>query len=128
MFISLSTRERDALAYVALCMFGTRYGGRIRTNEPDIHSVFVDFFNVYTQEDILPVFQRLMQLNQSDATRIITNSSWEVKNEFRSYMLDRARGDGRVTLAVACFMQNVGFDPYQTTEKSLWQKISSLFK
>ena len=50
MFDTLSDNQKKALARVGLGIMGISYGGRIRTNEPDIYALFVDFFYVDSQE------------------------------------------------------------------------------
>ena len=46
MLDTLSIKQKKALALVGLSILGISYGGRIRTNEPDIYALFVDFFYV----------------------------------------------------------------------------------
>ena len=53
MLDTLSDNQKKALARVGLGIMGISYGGRIRTNEPDIYALFVDFFYVDSQEEIL---------------------------------------------------------------------------
>lgn len=43
MLDTLSIKQKKALALVGLSILGISYGGRIRTNEPDIYALFVDF-------------------------------------------------------------------------------------
>jgi hypothetical protein len=40
MLDTLSDKQKKALANVGLSILGISYGGRIRTNEPDIYALF----------------------------------------------------------------------------------------
>ena len=110
MFDTLSDNQKKALARVGLGIMGISYGGRIRTNEPDIYALFVDFFYVDSQEEIIPILQDIIRMDQSEATEIAKQLSNREKDEFRTYMVDAARNDGRKLLAIAAFMQNIGFN------------------
>ena len=70
MFDTLSDNQKKALARVGLGIMGISYGGRIRTNEPDIYALFVDFFYVDSQEEIIPILQDIIRMDQSEATEI----------------------------------------------------------
>ena len=102
MLDTLSDNQKKALARVGLGIMGISYGGRIRTNEPD--------FYVDSQEEILPILQDIIRMDQSEATEIAKQLSNREKDEFRTYMVDAARNDGRRLLAIAAFMQNIGFN------------------
>ena len=116
MFDTLSNTQKKALARVGLGIMGISYGGRIRTNEPDIYALFVDFFYVDSQEEIIPILQDIIRMDQSEATEIGSDKLGtnrignREKDEFRTYMVDAARNDGRRLLAIAAFMQNIGFN------------------
>jgi hypothetical protein len=110
MFETLTIRQKKALARVGLGILGISYGGRIRTNEPDVYAMFVDFFNVDSQEEIMPILQDIININQEEATEIAKQLSNREKDEFRCYMVDAAGKDGRRLLAIAVFMQNIGFN------------------
>lgn len=107
---TLSFKQKKALALVGLSILGISCGGRIRTNEPDIYALFVDFFYVDSQEEILPILQDIVSMNQEEATEIAKQLSNREKDEFRTYMVDVAGGDRRRLLALAAFMQNIGFN------------------
>ena len=62
MLDTLSIKQKKALALVGLSILGISYGGKIRTNEPDIYSLFVDFFYVDSQEEILPILQDIINM------------------------------------------------------------------
>lgn len=46
MLDTLSVKQKKALALVGLSILGISYGGRIRTNEPDIYALFVNFIKM----------------------------------------------------------------------------------
>lgn len=108
MFSALTTLQKEAIAFVGLSILGASYGGKIRTNEPDIFSLFVDLFDVNSQEDIFPILQNILQLGQENATAIISQLNINARNEFREYMLAKSKNDSRRLLALACVMQNIG--------------------
>ena len=110
MLDTLSIKQKKALALVGLSILGISYGGRIRTNEPDIYALFVDFFYVDSQEEILPILQDIINMTQNEATEIAKQLSNREKDEFRTYMVDAAGNDSRRLLAIASFMQNIGFN------------------
>ena len=110
MLDTLSIKQKKALALVGLSILGISYGGRIRTNEPDIYALFVDFFFVDSQEEIMPILQDIIRMDQGEATVIAKQLSNREKDEFRTYMVDVAGGDSRRLLALASFMQNIGFN------------------
>ena len=110
MLESLNNTQKKALARVGLGILGISYGGRIRTNEPDVYALFVDFFNVDSQEEIMPILQDIIKIDQEEATNIAKQLSNREKDEFRCYMVDAAGNDGRRLLAIASFMQNIGFN------------------
>ena len=110
MLDTLSIKQKKALALVGLSILGISYGGRIRTNEPDIYALFVDFFFVDSQEEIFPILQDIVSMNQDEAIEIAKQLSNREKDEFRTYMVDVAGGDSRRLLALASFMQNIGFN------------------
>jgi hypothetical protein len=72
--------------------------------------LFVDFFYVDSQEEILPILQDIISIDQEEATEIAKQLSNREKDEFRTYMIDAAGNDGRRLLAIAAFMQNIGFN------------------
>ena len=109
MLDTLSFNQKKALAHVGLSILGISYGGRIKTNEPDVFALFVDFFYVDSQEEILPILQDIIAMSQ-EATEIAKQLSNREKDEFRTYMVDAAGGDSRRLLALATFMQNIGFN------------------
>ena len=49
-------------------------------------------------------------MGQEEATEIAKQLSNREKDEFRTYMVDAAGGDSRRLLALATFMQNIGFN------------------
>ena len=110
MFDTLSDNQKKALARVGLGIMGISYGGRIRTNEPDIYALFVDFFYVDSQEEIMPILQDIIRMDQGEATEIAKQLSNREEDEFRTYMVDVADGDSIRLLALASFMQNIGFN------------------
>lgn len=110
MLDTLSIKQKKALALVGLSILGISYGGRIRTNEPDIYALFVDFFFVDSQEEIFPILQDIVSMNQDEAIEIAKQLSNREKDEFLTYMIDVAGGDSRRLLALASFMQNIGFN------------------
>lgn len=110
MLDTLSFNQKKALALVGLSILGISYGGRIKTNEPDVFALFVDFFYVDSQEEILPILQDIIAMSQEEATEIAQQLSNREKDEFRTYMVDAAGGDSRRLLALATFMQNIGFN------------------
>ena len=109
MFDSLTNTEKKAIAHIGLGILGIKTGGRIRTNEPAIYNLFVDVFDVCSQEEILPILQELMTIDQDSATRICASLSYSEKDEFRRYLIAAAEGDNRTLLATAFFMKNIGF-------------------
>ncbi len=110
MFDTLDEKQKIALARVGLGILGVSYGGRIRTNEPDVYAMFVDFFNVDSQEEIIPILHDIIKVDQNEATNIAKELSNREKDEFRTYMVDAAGKDGRRLLAIAAFMQTIGFN------------------
>lgn len=94
-FIAPLIKQKKALALVGLSILGISYGGRIRTNEPDIYALFVDFFFVDSQEEILPILQDIVSMNRDEAIEIAKQLSNREKDEFRTYMVDVAGGDSR---------------------------------
>ena len=110
MLETLTIYQKKALARVGLGIFGTSTGGRIRTNEPEVYALFVDFFYIDSQEEILPILQDIINMNKDEATEIAKQLSNREKDEFRTYMIDAVGGDSRRLLALAAFMQNIGFN------------------
>lgn len=110
MLDTLSFYQKKALAHVGLSILGISYGGRIKTNESDVFALFVDFFYVDSQEEILPILQDIIAMNQEEAMEIAKQLSNREKDEFRTYMVDAASGDSRRLLALSTFMQNIGFN------------------
>lgn len=110
MLDTISFDNKKALARVALGIFGISNGGRIRTNEPDIYNMFVDFFYVTTQEEIMPILQDIIGISQQSTITVATQLSNREKDEFRQYMLARIGGDNRKMLALAMFLKNIGFN------------------
>lgn len=49
-------------------------------------------------------------MNKDEATEIAKQLSNREKDEFRTYMIDAVGGDSRRLLALAAFMQNIGFN------------------
>ena len=49
-------------------------------------------------------------MNQDEATEIAKELSNREKDEFRTYMVNVACGDSRRLLALAAFMNNIGFN------------------
>lgn len=49
-------------------------------------------------------------MNKDEATEIAKQLSNREKDEFRTYMIDTVGGDSRRLLALAAFMQNIGFN------------------
>jgi len=96
---TLSFYQKKALAHVGLSILGISYGGRIKTNEPDVFALFVDFFYVDSQEEILPILQDIIAMNQEEAMEIAKQLSNREKDEFCTYMVDAASGDSRRLLA-----------------------------
>lgn len=107
----LTMQQIDALARIGLGIFGVANDGHIRTNVPNVYHLFVDFYGVSSQEEILPILKRVIQLDQEKATSIVTTLNQETKNWFRQYLLDGANNDGKTLLAIAVFMRNIRFDP-----------------
>ena len=99
MLDTLSFYQKKTLAHVGLSILGISYGGRIKTNEPDVFALFVDFFYVDSQEEILPILQDIIAMNQEEAMEIAKQLSNREKDEFRTYMVDAASGDSRRLLA-----------------------------
>lgn len=110
MFDSLNIVERKALASIGLRILGIKYDGRIRTNEPDIYNLFVDFFYAETQEEIMPILQELINIDQSSATEIASSLSNLEKDNFRRYLVDRSNNNAKMMIAIAFFMKNIGFN------------------
>ena len=110
MLDTLSFYQKKVLAHVGLSILGISYGGRIKTNEPNVFALFVDFFYVDSQEEILPILQDIIAMSQEEATEIAKQLSNREKDEFRTYMVDAAGEDSRRLLALATFMQNIGFN------------------
>ena len=110
MLESLDSRQKKAMARIGLGIMGISYGGKIRTNEPDIFGLFVDLFHVYSQEDLFPILHDIIKIDQNEAIYIARQLSNQEKDEFRSYMVDHANGDSRRLLAVAMLMHNIGFN------------------
>ena len=81
---TLNFKQKKALAHVGLSILGISFGERIRTNEPDIFALFVDFFYVDSQEEILPILQDIIKMNQDEATEIAKQLSNREKDEFRN--------------------------------------------
>ena len=110
MFVLLSREKKIALARLGLGILGIKYGGRVRTNEPDIYSLFVEFFGVSTQEQIMPILQEIMSMDQDRATQIATSVSHYNKDVFRKFLLSNInQRDGQTMLAVALTLKNIGF-------------------
>lgn len=99
MLDTLSFYQKKALAHVGLSILGISYGGRIKTNESDVFALFVDFFYVDSQEEILPILQDIIAMNQEEAMEIAKQLSNREKDEFRTYMVDAASVDSRRLLA-----------------------------
>jgi len=110
MLDSLNDKQKKAMARAALGIMGTSYGGRIRTNEPDVYSMFVDFFYVDSQEEIFPILQDIITIDENEATQIARQLSNREKDEFRRYMVDVSGKDGRRLLALAGFMKAIDFN------------------
>lgn len=110
MLDTLSFYQKKGLAHVGLSILGISYGGRIKTNEPDVFALFVNFFYVDSQEEIFSILQDLIAMSQEEAMEIAKQLSNREKDEFRTYMVDAASGDSRRLLALATFMQNIGFN------------------
>jgi hypothetical protein len=110
MLDTLDIKQKKALALFGLSILGISYGGRIKTNEPDVFALFVDFFYIDSQEEILPILQDIIALSQEEATEIAKQLSNREKDEFRNYMIDTAGKDERKLLAIAMLMQNIGFN------------------
>lgn len=110
MLDTLSFKQKKALAHVGLSILGMSYGGRIKTNEPDIFALFVDFFYVDSEAEVLPILQDIIAMTQEEATDIAKELSNREKDEFRTYIVDAVGGDSRRLLALATFMQNIGFN------------------
>ena len=70
----------------------------------------MDFFYVDSQEEIMPILKDIIRMDQGEATEIAKQLSNREKDEFRTYMVDAAGGDSRRLLALATFMQNIGFN------------------
>lgn len=85
MLDTLSFYQKKALAHVGLSILGISYGGRIKTNESDVFALFVDFFYVDSQEEILPILQDIIAMNQEEAMEIAKQLSNREKDEFRTY-------------------------------------------
>lgn len=110
MLDTLSFYQKKGLAHVGLSILGISYGGRIKTNEPDVFALFVNFFYVDSQEEIFSILQDLIAMSQEEAMEIAKQLSNREKDEFHTYMVDAASGDSRRLLALATFMQNIGFN------------------
>lgn len=110
MLDTLSFYQKKGLAHVGLSILGISYGGRIKTNEPDVFALFVNFFYIDSQEEIFSILQDLIAMSQEEAMEIAKQLSNREKDEFRTYMVDAASGDSRRLLALATFMQNIGFN------------------
>ena len=54
--------------------------------------------------------QDIIKMDQDEAIEIAKQLSNREKDEFRTYMIDAAGKDGRRLLAIASFMQNIGFN------------------
>ena len=106
---SLSQREKEAMGAIALGILGVKTGGRIRTNDPAVYSFFVDFFGVNSQEEILPHLKNIMAIDQNSATAIVRAFTHRQQDEFRLWMLDRIGDDNRTRIALAFFLQSIGF-------------------
>jgi hypothetical protein len=111
MFLLLSHKKKLALARIALGIFGLTNSGRIRTNDPDTYAMFCDFFGVSSQEEILPILQDIMKLDQREAESIAREISNHNLGIFRNYMLSKIPGLNVQSLALASFLQNVGYRP-----------------
>ena len=109
MFNSLTLNEKEALGRIGLGIFGIATGGRIRTNDPNIYNLFVDMFGVSSQEEIIPILQRIMRIDQSSATLTASNLTYVEKDEFRKYMISKCNNDMHLLLPLAGFMQSIGF-------------------
>ena len=83
MLDTLSIKQKKALALVGLSILGISYGGRIRTNEPDIYALFVDFFFVDSQEEIFPILQDIVSMNQDEAIEIAKKLKNSEKDKLR---------------------------------------------
>ena len=70
MLDTLSFNQKKALAHVGLSILGISYGGRIKTNEPDVFALFVDFLYVDSQEEIIPILLDIIAMSQEEATEI----------------------------------------------------------
>ena len=110
MLDTLDIKQKKALALFGLSILGISYGGKIKTNEADIYSLFVDFFYVDSQDEILPILHDIVAMDKIEAIDIAKQLSNREKDEFRTYMVDTADNDSRRLLAIATFMQNIGFN------------------
>jgi len=124
----LENRQKEALARVGLGILGIANNGKIRTNDPNIFSLFVDLFDVSTQEEIFPILQRILKLEQDEATNIIAALSYEHKDVFRKYLIEKANGDNRVLLAIAFFMREIGFSKHSNSIKPEVDNIIKIFE
>lgn len=110
MLDTLDIKQKKALALFGLSILGISYGGKINTNETDIYNLFVDFFYVDSQEEILPILHDIVAMDKKEAIDIAKQLSNREKDEFRTYMLDSACNDSKRLLAIVSFMQNIGFN------------------
>ena len=58
----------------------------------------------------MPILIDIIRMDQGEATEIAKQLSNREKDEFRIYMVDASGGDSRRLLALATFMQNIGFN------------------
>ena len=111
MFLLLSHKKKLALARISLGIFGIANSGRIRTNDPNIYAMFHDFFGVNSQEEIIPILREIMSIDQTEAENIARGISNHNLGTFRDYMLSKIPGLNAQSLALASFLQSVGFRP-----------------
>lgn len=110
MLDSLEINNKKAVARILLGILGIKFDGRISTKEPDIYNIFVDLFYTNSQEEILPIFQDVVNISQGNATAIIASLSNKDKDEIRRYLVDRSDNNAKVILATALLMQSIGFN------------------
>ena len=109
MFEHLSILQKEALARLALSIVGLQTDGHIRTCDPVVFGLFVDFFGTLSQEDILPLLAEITRMDSKAATSVASNLDNDTKCRFKYYMQDLlGREDSRTLFALAIVLQQIG--------------------
>lgn len=87
MFVSATTYEKFCLVKLAMSIIGVSLQGRVRSNDPLVFALFVDTFNVFTQEEIRPIMLSVAKIEYDTAIETVSALSEELQNELQYYLL-----------------------------------------